>query len=208
MDLKHIEEFIKCQADPRYFIETYVYLPSPHGKIQATATPELLDIINFALCPPDRKGTLVVDGERQTGKTTSLLIAALYMITFRNNQTVHIHTINNGYSKVLIGSLFQMYKELPEWMRGKVTQDNVQSKRFENGCRVTASSSIHAMRGKHISLALFDEAAFDNKFEEIYINFLPVIAKVGKSIVSSTQKPGSFFNKLYVAAEHKISLHA
>lgn len=205
MTIDEMKEYIKCSEDTKYFLETYVKVTSPEGLTPVVTSPELLAAVKFA-SDPSQRGILVIDGERQVGKTTIQLLAALNLIVFGSDKTIHINTFRSDYSRDLIERLIFMYKMLPVWMQPTVTRLNKDRLTFENGCDVTTGSNLNAIKGKGINLLLFDESAFDRNFEETFTAAVPAITIMGKAIVASTKEPGSFFNKLLKDSKNKIEI--
>lgn len=207
MDLSQAREIIKCCEDVQYFVENYVYVYRPDvGRVLASSRPEIIDVLNFSSSSDIKNGVLIVDGERQVGKTTTLAIAALYTAVFDNWKAVHIHTFRNDAASEIIHKIYEMYQNLPEWMRPKITKYNKIKIEFENGCQITGGSTLSHIKGRSINLLLFDESGWDTRFEEVYTTFMPVLTCTGKVILASTRNPGSYFNKLADESKNIIKL--
>lgn len=207
MELWQAKEFIKCYEEPKYFVQKYVYVYRPDlGNVLAKPYPKMIDMIEFSRNADNPCRTLIVEGERQVGKTTNLLITALYQAVFYNDKTIHIHTYKTDAAKELINRFLFMYELLPEWLKPKTTRRTKTFIEFENGCRISAGKNSDSIRGRTINLLLFDESAWDKNFEDTYMFCLPTVAYTGKAIITSTRNSGSFFDSLLLQSDNVIRI--
>ena len=207
MELWQAREFIKCYENVQYFVENYVYVYRPDvGKVLADTRPEMVDVLNFSSNYDIHGKVLFVVGDRQVGKTTTLAIAALYTAVFDNWKAVHIHTFRYDAASEIIYRIYEMYQNLPEWMRPKIIKHNKTDIEFENGCRITGGSTSSHIRGRTINLLLFDESGWDSRFEEVLTDCMPNLCYTGKAVVASTEKPGSHFDALVYQSDNVIRM--
>lgn len=207
LNIDQLNEIITCSKDPKYFIEKYVYVSNPiRGEIHAITNHDMLDIINFA-CDNTQKGGLVVDAERQTGKTTTLAIAALYYATFNSSKTIHIHLHSAKAAKEIIQLIRTLHSSLPIWMQSKFYKCNMSDIEFDNRCRITAGCNVNWLKGRAIQLLLVDEAALIKDLEEMFVVFMPMLATSGRYIVASSRsvKP-TFFDKMCTSSKNVIHI--
>ena len=85
---------------------------------------------------------------------------------------------------------------LPTWLKQTTIEDNKLSLRYSNGSQIkVTSSSGDGGRSEALSLLVFDEAAFIDNIEEIWIS-QSTLSTGGNSIILSTPNGvGNFFHK-------------
>ena len=96
-----------------------------------------------------------------------------------------------------------MNQYLPNWLKQTTVEDNKLSLRYSNGSQIkTTSASGDAGRSEiTLSLLVFDEAAFIDKIEDIWISAQSTLSTGGNAIILSTPNGvGNFFHKTWVGA--------
>lgn len=191
----NVIEWVKCSKDVDYFASTYVKIITPDdGMVHPKVYQKMIHTMEFMDKGEDQ--ILMVDAERQVGKTTTLLIGALHQMIFRTDKTILLFSFKHVMAKELLSRLKFMYECLPDWMKPKILVWNSTNLEFDTGCRIIAASSVESTKGRTINLLLIDEAAFNSKLEELMFMMYPALSCTGRAIFSSTQNPGSYFNKL------------
>lgn len=142
----HIEEVIKCQEDPIYFIENYC-------KIISLDRGEIL----FKLydCQKRKVKTIlderfVLDMEsRQSGKTQTAAACILWYVLFNEAKTVAILANKAAAAREVLSRLRFMYERLPKWLQHGTVTWNKGDIELENGSKVfTAATSATAVTGR------------------------------------------------------------
>ena len=100
-----------------------------------------------------------------------------------------------------------MNQYLPSWLKQTTVEDNKLSLRYSNGSQIKATSAAgDAGRSEALSLLVFDEAAFIDKIEEIWVSAQSTLSTGGNAIILSTPNGvGNFFHKTWVGAEDETN---
>ena len=198
-------EFVKCAADPIYFLKRYCVIQHPlKGKIpfklykfQENTLKEFLS----------EKYNIVLKG-RQIGLSTLVAGYSLWITLFQSDKSVLIIATKQDVAVNLVNKVKVMHDGLPVWLRGNITDDNKLKLKFTNGSQVKAvSSSPDAGRSEALSLLLVDECAFIENVDEIWKSASSTLATGGDCILISTPNGvGNFFHKKWVEAkEHRAN---
>ena len=200
---EQVEEYIKCQGNPIYFIENYVKIVTLDEGIQPFIPwdfqRELLDKIH-------NNRFVITKYPRQSGKSTSVIAYILHYVLFNPQVTVGILANKLQTARELLSRLKMAYENLPKWMQQGVEEWNKSSIDLENGSRILASStSSSAVRGGSFNMIFLDEFAYvpQEVAEEFFSSVYPTIAsgKESKVLIVSTPKGLNLFYKLWVGAE-------
>lgn len=158
----------------------------------------------------------IVLKSRQTGISTLVAGYALWRMLFNSDFNVLIIATRQEVAKNLVTKLRVMNQYLPSWLRQNAEEDNKLSLRYTNGSQIKAiASGGDAGRSEALSLLVFDEAAFIDKIDDIWVSSQSTLATGGDAIILSTPNGvGNFFHKQWVDAEenpktefNKIKLH-
>lgn len=144
---------------------------------------------------------------RQSGKTTSVAIYALWYAIFHDDKVIGIVSNKESSSKMILGRIRRMYESLPIWLKPGVKEYAKTAVVFDNGSQIKISAtSEDAFRGETINLLICDEFAFvpAHQAEEFWASNYPTISasKESKIIIIST--PNGMFNifhRLYSQSE-------
>ena len=199
---KQVEEYMKCQKDPIYFIENYVKIITLDKGVQPFKPwdfqKELLEKVH-------NNRFVITKYPRQSGKSTSVIAYILHYILFNQQVTVGILANKLATARELLGRLKLAYENLPKWMQQGVEEWNKGSIDLENGSRVLASStSSSAVRGGSFNMIFLDEFAYvpQEVAEEFFSSVYPTISsgKSSKVLIVSTPKGLNLFYKLWTGA--------
>jgi hypothetical protein len=123
---------------------------------------------------------------------------------FNNDFKVLVIATTQDVAKELVAKVQYMYDNLPVWMKSTVKENtfNKLELTFKNGSSIKAvSSSEKSARSPSISLLIIDEAAFIDKFDEIWIASQATLATGGDCIILSTPNGvGNKFHQMWVDA--------
>lgn len=194
------EEYIKCAADPVYFMRKFCVIQHPmRGKI-------------FFHLYPFQERTLqslqhnrfnVILKSRQMGISTLTGGYALWCMLFKKDFNILVIATTQEVAKNLVTKVRVMHENLPTWLKGTTVSDNKLSLSFKNGSQIKAVSSAGtAGRSEALSLLIIDEAAFIGGINEIWASAQSTLSTGGGAIVLSTPNgTGNFFHQTWVKSE-------
>ena len=173
-----VQEYIKCAADPIYFIENYCYIVTLDYGLKLfklyDCQKKKIDVIH------NNRRVILMEG-RQQGKTTSSAAYILWYTLFHDNKTVAILANKAAAAREVLDRYQTMYENLPKWMQQGVTGWNKGDIELENGSKVfTAATGKSGIRGKSVNMLYVDEAAIipNNVAEEFFTAVYPTISAV------------------------------
>ncbi len=197
-------EYQKCAQDPIHFMKKYCMIQHPvRGKIPFHLFPfqeKTLD--GFA----ENRYNIILKS-RQTGISTLTAGFALWKMLFNQDFNVLVIATKQEVAKNLVTKVRVMNDFLPNWLKQTTVEDNKLSLRYSNGSQIKAtSSSGDAGRSEALSLLVFDEAAFIDNIEDIWISAQSTLSTGGNAIILSTPNGvGNFFHKTWVEAEEEVN---
>ena len=202
-----VQELLKCQSDPIYFIEKFCKIISlDHGlipfKLYECQKEKVLTILN------NRK-VILMEG-RQQGKTITSAACILHYTLFNESKTVAILANKSAAAREVLSRYQLMYENLPLWMQQGVKTWNKGDVELENGSKVfTSATSTSGIRGKSVNWLYIDEAAIipNNVAEEFFTSTYPTImaGETTKVLLSSTPLGYNHFWKFWNDAEQKLN---
>ena len=194
------EEYQKCASDPIYFMKKYCMIQHPvRGKIPFHLFPYQEDTLTQF---KDHRYNIVLKS-RQTGISTLVAGFSLWKMLFNQDFNVLVIATKQEVAKNLVTKVRVMNQYLPSWLKLETAEDNKLSLRYTNGSQIKATSAAgDAGRSEALSLLVFDEAAFIDKIEEIWVSAQSTLSTGGNAIILSTPNGvGNFFHKTWVGAE-------
>ena len=199
----NIQEYIKCAADPLYFIENYCYIVTLDFGLKLFKLYDCqrnkVEIIH------NNRRVILMEG-RQQGKTTTSAAYILWYTLFQANKTVAILANKATAAREVLDRYQTMYELLPKWMQQGVTGWNKGDIELENGSKVfTAATTASGIRGKSVNMLYVDEAAIipNNVAEQFFTSVYPTISagQTTKILLSSTPLGYNHFWKFWTDAE-------
>jgi hypothetical protein len=194
------EEYKKCAVDPIHFMKKYCMIQHPvRGKIPFHLFPfQEKTLIQFA-----GNRFNVVLKSRQTGISTLSAGYALWKMIFNSDFNVLVIATKQDVAKNLVTKVRVMHELLPSWLKGGSMEDNKLSLRLTNGSQIKAiASSPDAGRSEALSLLIFDEAAFIDDIDEIWVAAQSTLSTGGSCIALSTPNGvGNWFHQTWLGAE-------
>lgn len=199
------EEFVKIKNDFIYGIKKYCKVEHPiRGKILFNLFPFQEETLKqFFL----HRFTIILKS-RQMGISTLVAAFILFKMIFHENYKVLIIATTQDVAANLVKKIQVMNDGLPIWLRGTAVSDNKLKLELSNGSFVKAvSSSATSGRSEALSLLVIDEAAFVDRFSEIWTSAQMTLSTGGSAIILSTPNGvGGLFHKLFEAAEDSTSI--
>lgn len=203
------QEFIKCAADPVYFIRQYVKIVNvDHGLIPfdmwSFQEQMVHDFHNnrFSICKMPR----------QVGKTTTAAGYMLWCVLFNEDYKIAILANKGLLAREILDRIKYAYEHLPLWLQQGIVTWNKGNIELENGSKIFAyATSAAGVRGGTYNLVFLDEFAFvpHNMASEFFTSTYPVISsgKTTKVIIVSTPNGLNLFYKMWTDAIEKRSLY-
>jgi len=194
------EEYQKCASDPIYFMKKYCKIQHPvRGKIPFHLFPFQEDTLKEF---KDHRYNIILKS-RQTGISTLTAGFSLWKMLFNDDFNVLVIATKQEVAKNLVTKVRVMNQYLPSWLKLETVEDNKLSLRYSNGSQIKATSAAgDAGRSEALSLLVFDEAAFIDKIEEIWVSAQSTLSTGGNAIILSTPNGvGNFFHKTWVGSE-------
>ena len=200
---EQVEEYIKCEKDPLYFIENYVKIVTIDEGLQPFRP---WDFQQELIQNMHDNRFVIVKYPRQSGKSTSCIAYMLHFILFNPQVNVAILANKQATARELLTRLKMAYEHLPKWIQQGVESWNKGSIELENGSRILASAtSSSAVRGGTFNLIFLDEFAYvpHEVAEEFFSSVYPTISsgKSSKVLIVSTPKGLNLYYKLWVGAQ-------
>jgi hypothetical protein len=194
------EEYKKCAVDPIHFMKKYCMIQHPvRGKIPFHLFPfQEKTLTQFA----NNRFNIVLKS-RQTGISTLSAGYALWKMIFNTDFNVLVIATKQDVAKNLVTKVRVMHELLPSWLKGGSMEDNKLSLRLHNGSQIKAiASSPDAGRSEALSLLIFDEAAFIDDIDEIWVSAQSTLSTGGSCIALSTPNGvGNWFHQTWLGAE-------
>jgi hypothetical protein len=194
------EEFMKCAADPVYFMRKYYMIQHPtKGRMMF----DLYDFQEKVLRLYQNHEYCIVNKSRQLGISTLVSAYSLWLMLFHRDKNVLVVATTQATAKNLVTKVRFAYQALPTWLRIGASEDNRLSLRLINGSQIKAVSGAgDATRSEAVSLLVMDEAAFIDRIEEIFTAAQQTLATGGGCIALSTPNGvGNWFHKTYTKAQ-------
>jgi hypothetical protein len=200
---QQIQEIVKCQEDPIYFIENYCNIVTLDSGLKL-----------FKLYECQKKKVQVILGNRkvvlmegrQQGKTITAAACILWYTLFQESKTVAILANKGSAAREVLDRYQIMYEHLPMWMQQGVKTWNKGNVELENGSKVyTAATTSSGIRGKSVNWLYIDEAAIipNNVAEQFFASVYPTISAgtTTKILLTSTPLGYNHFWKFWNEAE-------
>lgn len=201
---EQIAEYMKCEQDPEYFIETYLKITD-------------VDVGTIPFHPYDYQKAMLKNYHkhrfninllsRQSGKTSIVSAYAIHHVLFADRKNVKILANKYENAKGILDRIKKSYELLPRWLQQGVLAWNAGSLELENYSTISVGTTTpDSGRSASISLLILDEFAFvrNNIANDFWAAVYPVISsgKKTKVIIISTANGLNLFYKLWNDAQH------
>jgi len=200
---EQVQEYIKCAADPEYFISKYVKIVNvDEGLVPFDMYPFQRTMVNtfhdnrFVICKLPR----------QSGKSTVVVSYMLHQILFKDRQSIAILANKGQLARDLLAKIKLAYEHLPKWLQQGIKKWNEGGVEVENGSKIiAAATSSSAVRGGSYNLVFLDEFAFvgNNMADDFFSSVYPTISSgtTTKVFIVSTPNGMNHFYKRWCDAD-------
>jgi len=198
-----VQEWMKCAADPEYFIETYIKIVNvDKGLVNFNLYDYQKDIVNLSV----KERFVICKMPRQCGKTTTLVGIMLWYVLFHETYSVAILAHKMAQAREILSRIQLAYEHLPKWLQQGIVEWNKGNIELENGSKILASAtSSSAIRGGSFNLVYLDEFAFveNNMQESFFASVYPTISsgETTKVLITSTPNGLNMFYKIWMDSE-------
>jgi hypothetical protein len=195
-----IEEIKTCAKKVLHFAEDYFYIITEEGKQKIKLYKYQKQLLKAFV----NNRFNVVLSSRQSGKTTTITIYALWMVCFQDDKRITIVANKEDTAKEIFARIKMSFEELPIWMKPSVKSWRKDGFELENGSRITISSTSSAgPRGSTSNLLIIDEMAHcpNDLMKELWKSAIPIISSMKKSQLVVISTPNGVDNKFYELVE-------
>lgn len=195
-------EYIKCAADPSYFIKKYYYIQHPtKGRMLFNLFPFQEIVLKLFL-----KGDYtIINKARQLGISTLISAFGLWLMLFHTDKNILILATTQDTAKNLITKVRFSYEQLPSWLRLGFTENNKLSLKLVNGSQIQAKAATdNSARSESVSLLVLDESGFIDNIEKIFTAAQQTLGTGGFCIALSTPNgTGNWFYREFTRATER-----
>jgi len=195
-----IEEIKVCAKKVLHFAEKYFYIITEDGKEKIGLYKYQKQLLKAFV----NNRFNVVLSSRQSGKTTTITIYALWMVCFQSEKRITIVANKEDTAKEIFSRIRMSFEELPIWMKPSVKSWRKDGFELENGSRITVSSTSSAgPRGSTSNLLIIDEMAHcpNDLMKELWKSAIPIISSMKKSQLVVISTPNGVDNKFFELVE-------
>jgi len=180
---EQLNEIVKCRDSVEYFAENYIKIINViDGMVNIRLNDYQKDIID-AYNGDSR--SFYMHTPRQKGKTTAAAIIILHRALFGGECAKLVIAGPKKYNTdYILTVIWQMYRELPEWLTiNKTVTVNKSNIEFEDLTSIySIGSNFNAMKGSEVSLLYVDESEFVKNLMD-YQMFIPTLMSGTKTKV-------------------------
>ena len=200
IDIANINDIVKCRNDIVYFAEKYIKVVTcKYGLVNI----KLKDWQKKYLMHLATGKDAILDAYRQSRKTTTNLIYAVWKTMFKPYQKITLVTCNKRMSESIFDVVETMYDNLPDWMKSRDYENehymhDKKHIRLKNGSELVVTYANADFRGYCPgSILMVDEFAFFTfeQYQNMSDTIIPVaiLHKDVQLIIAST--PSAADNK-------------
>jgi len=163
-------EYFKCKASPLYFIENYLSVPVPGGRISIRESEQwnMTNKYRILIELFHQHDAVLYMSSRQSGKTTTSALYLLYCMIFFPKLQISYLTLDKTRALDLIARMKEMMDSLPKWLQVPPANkaERLTYLALKNGSKITASfvsgsnDPDKVGRGLSNPLVFIDETAF------------------------------------------------
>lgn len=192
-----IDELKLCNKSILHFAENYFYITTlDEGKKKI----ELYKYQKRLLKAFKSNRFNVVLSSRQSGKTTTITIYALWIVCFQSDKRITIVANKESTAKEIFSRIKMAFEQLPVWMKPSVKSWRKDGFLLANDSAITISTTSSAgPRGSTSNLLIIDEMAHcpNELMKELWKSAIPIISSSKKSQIVVISTPNGTDNKFY-----------
>lgn len=185
-----------CIKSVLHFAENYFYIITEDGKRKIVLYKYQKNLLKAF----KNNRFNVVLSSRQSGKTTTITIYALWIVCFQPDKRITIVANKQETAKEIFGRIKMAFEQLPVWLKPSVKSWRKDGFHLSNDSAITVStSSSSGPRGTTSNLLIIDEMAHcpNELMKELWKSALPIISSMKKSQVVVISTPNGTDNKFY-----------
>jgi hypothetical protein len=190
------EEMKICVKSVFHFAENYFYIITEDGKERI----KLYKYQKNLLKAFKSKRFTTVLSSRQSGKTTTITIYALWIVCFQADKRITIVANKESTAKEIFSRIKMSFEQLPVWMKPSVKSWRKDGFVLSNDSAITISTtSSSGPRGSTSNLLIIDEMAHcpNELMRELWKSAIPIISSMKKSQIVVISTPNGTDNKFY-----------
>jgi hypothetical protein len=192
-----MEELKLCNKSILHFAEQYFYITTlDEGKKKI----ELYKYQKRLLKAFKNERFNIVLSSRQSGKTTTITIYALWIVCFQNDKRITIVANKESTAKEIFERIKMAFEQLPVWMKPSVKSWRKDGFLLANDSSIKISTTSTAgPRGSTSNLLIIDEMAHcqPELMNELWKSAIPIISSSKKSQLVIISTPNGTENKFY-----------
>jgi hypothetical protein len=203
--VEQVQELGKCAEDIWHFLKYIKIVHPDRGRIRFAPYDYQKKILRMF-----QKFRFICGlWSRQSGKSTTVAIYALWFSIFNADKTIGIASNKQNSAVDILNRIKLMYEELPDWIKPGVREYSKTFITFDNGSRIIVSAtSEDAFRGRTLNLLIMDEFAFVRKniAEAFWASNYPTISASVDAKICIISTPNGIFNlfhQIYSQAERE-----
>lgn len=192
-----IEEFERCAKNILHFSENYFFINTiDEGKKKIELYKYQKKLLRAFR---DNRFNIILSS-RQSGKTTTITIYALWIVCFQADKRITIVANKESTAKEIFSRIRMSFEELPVWMKPSVKSWRKDGFQLGNDSEIKVStSSSSGPRGSTSNLLIIDEMAHcpNEVMQELWKSAIPIISSSKKSQIVVISTPNGTDNKFY-----------
>lgn len=185
-----------CAKSVLHFAENHFYIITEDGK----AKIELYKYQKRLLKAFKTNRFNVVLSSRQSGKTTTITIYALWLVCFQSDKRITIVANKENTAKEIFSRIKMAYEQLPIYLKPNIKSWRKDGFILGNDSAITISTtSSSGPRGSTSNLLIIDEMAHcpNDLMRELWKSAIPIISSMKKSQIVVISTPNGVENKFY-----------
>ena len=189
-----------CAKSVLHFAENHFYIITEDGKQKIELYKYQKRLLKAF--KSNRFNTIL--SSRQSGKTTTITIFALWLVCFQSDKRVTIVANKESTAKEIFSRIKMAYEQLPIYLKPNIKSWRKDGFNLGNDSAITIStSSSSGPRGTTSNLLIIDEMAHcpNELMKELWKSAIPIISSMKKSQIIVISTPNGIDNKFYELVE-------
>jgi hypothetical protein len=190
------DEIKLCAKSVLHFAESHFYIITEEGKKKI----ELYKYQKTLLKAFKSNRFNVILSSRQSGKTTTITIYALWLVCFQADKRITIVANKESTAKEIFARIKMAYEQLPIYLKPNIKSWRKDGFNLGNDSAITISTtSSSGPRGSTSNLLIIDEMAHcpNDLMRELWKSAIPIISSMKKSQIVVISTPNGTDNKFY-----------